>query len=496
MQIRRRENKKISLSVYQQFQKTTQQYRNKPFVIIEEVTIILSYAQISQLIDKFASYLTYELKLKKQDRVALLLNNQLEFVVAFLAINKLGMICVPLNNRLMAEDLEFMIKASSSKAIVFYSIFQEKIDGISEVLKIDAKIIKELKTDKETPVINEENAFILFTSGTTGLPKGVLHTNENILFYAQIMIDGFGFDSLMKQLIAAPLYHAIGSIDQLIPAIILGETVVLTNNPAPQNVAMLLEKHNIEVLQGPPTIFALLILSGAYKKHKLLSSKIFGYAGAPMRSATIKMLKKAFPHIKLFNYYGSTEVGGTITILDDKYASSHSETVGQAVKGVKVKILADDKFVTNEVGEVITRSRYMKDYVNADAKKSFYNGYLRMGDLGKIDEHGFLTLFGRMGDMMIIQGENVYPIEIERVLLESGLLKEVCAVGKNTVLGHEPVVFICPHDENEKEVVEKLRDLCQEKLADFKRPRDFIVLKELPKNATGKIDKKKIKELL
>ena len=484
----------MNMSIYQQFYKISQLNKSKLFVIDNESRF--TFGQISKLVDKFSYYLKNEIGLNEGDSVALLLNNQVEFVISLLSLNKLGMVTVPVNNRLTSEEIKYIIDASQSKAIILNPIYGGKVSSIKRVTKINAKIAKELDISGETPVSKSENAFILFTSGTTGTPKGVLHTNRNSLFYANVMIEGLGFESDMKQLIAAPLYHAIGCEDQLIPAIILGETVILTNDTTPQNVAHLLEEYSIDVLLGPPTIFALLILSGISKKYKLLGTKIFGYAGAPMRPQVIRALKKRFPHIKLFNFYGSTEVGGTITILDDKYAISHSETVGKAVKGVEVKILDENKFVVGKVGEVVTRPRYMKGYINADTKSAFFGDYLRMGDLGKLDKEGFLTLFGRMGDMIIVQGENVYPIEIEKVLMETGLLKEVCVMGRDTILGQQPVAFISPTDESGEDITEKLKAICKEKLADFKRPREFIVLKEIPKNSVGKIDKKRLAELL
>jgi len=484
----------MRLSIYQQFQKTAKSNKDKPFIIEEDN--VLTFEETSKLIDKFSYYLESKIGLKRGDRIAFLLNNQLEFVIALLSSNKLGLIVTPLNNRLTSEEIEYMVNASAAKAIVFNSIYQEKISKIKEALKIDAKIIKGLDIIGETKTCIQEDAFILFTSGTTGIPKGVLHTNKNSLFYANVMIEGLGFRPDMKHLIAAPLYHAIGCEDQLIPAIILGQTVVLTNNTTPQNIAYLLERHSIDILLGPPSIFTLLILSGMAKRYRLLGTNVFGYAGAPMRPQVIKMLKKAFPHIKLFNFYGSTEVGGTITILDDGYALSHAETVGKAVKGVEVRVLDKDEFVLDKIGEVVTRPNYMKGYVNADTEGVFFDGYLRMGDLGKLDKQGFLTLFGRIGDMMIVQGENVYPIEIERVLIESGLLKEACVIGRDTILGQQPVAFVSPIEEDKERVIEKLKAICKEKLADFKRPRDFIVLKEIPKNPVGKIDKRKLLELL
>lgn len=485
----------MTLSIYQQFQRTSQLNKDKPFIIEEKDR--LSFEETSKLVDKFAYYLTHNIGLRRGDKVALLLNNQSEFAIALLSLNKLGIIFAPLNNRLTPREIEYMVNTAAVRAIVFNPLYQEKINGLKEVIKIDAQIIKGLDINGKTPVISQEDAFILFTSGTTGVPKGVLHTNENSLFYANVMIEGLGFRHDMKHLIAAPLYHAIGCEDQLIPAIILGETVILTNNATPQNIARLLEEHSIDILLGPPTIFTLLILSGVPKKYKLLASKVFGYAGAPMRPQVIKVLKKTFPHIRLFNFYGSTEVGGTITVLDDKYALSHSETVGKAVKGVEVKVLGKNGFAYGEIGEVVTRPRYMKSYINADTKGAFTTGrYLRMGDLGQLDEQGFLTLFGRIGDMMIVQGENVYPIEIERVLIESGFLKEVCVIGEDTILGQQPVAFVSPIEGDKEGFIERLKAICKEKLADFKRPRDFIVLKEIPKNPIGKIDKKKLLEYL
>ncbi len=484
----------MSLTIYEQFNQTAQAHIKKPALIYNDISI--KYKQLSDFVDNFAYYFIDELKTKPGEKVALLLKNEPEFVIAMLAINKIGALFIPLNNRLTPQEIQYMVNNSAAKAVVFNPDFESKIEGLVDTVKIPSSIIRKLTPKKPSYSFNQEDAAIMFTSGTTGLPKGILHTNENLLFYAQVMIDGLGFKPHMKQLIAAPLYHAIGLQDQIIPAIMLGQTVVLTNDTSPKYMAHLLESNNIDILLAPPTIFTLFLTSGLSKKHKLLNTEIFGYAGAPMRPNIIKKLKSNFPHIRLYNFYGSTEIGGTVTILDDQYSLSHSETVGRAVPGVEVEILNEDSLVTDEIGEVITRPRYLKDNITKDLMDSFYKDYLRVGDLGKLDKNGFLTLFGRMGDMMIVQGENVFPVEIERVLLESGLVKETCVKAKDTLFGQKPVAFVSPAEDQTTDINEKLKDLCKHKLADFKRPSQFIIMESIPKNATGKIDNKKLLEYL
>ncbi len=481
-------------TIYQVFRNVAETYKEKIFLIENDCSF--TFEDVLKIVESWAYYLSEKVGVKKGDKVCLLMNNQIEFPISLLALNKIGAIFVPLNNRLTPKEIEFMVRTTNSKVVILNTIFEEKVRGLEGVTKLDASTIRNIKETGVSPLVTEEEAFILFTSGTTGLPKGVLHTNENGLFYAKVMIKGLGFERYMKQLIVAPLYHAIGFIDQLLPAIILGETVVLSNDPTPQGIASLLERYQIDILLGVPTIFTLLLLSGVARKYDFSYVKIFGYAGAPMSSKTIQGLKKTFPHIKLFNFYGSTEVGGTITILDDKYALSHADTVGKEVEGVEVRILKNGKFVIEEIGEVVTAPRYMKGYINADTQKAFYGRYLKMGDLGSIDRDGFLTLYGRIDDMIIVHGENVYPIEIERAIIESGVVKEVAVVGKETILGSQLVCFISLIEEqDEKEALEKIKRICKEKLADFKRPREFVVLKELPKNPVGKIDKKTLSEM-
>ncbi|MCS7279429.1 MAG: acyl--CoA ligase [Thermodesulfobacteriaceae bacterium] len=482
------------ITIYQVFKKVAESLREKVFLIEEDKSF--TFGKVLEMVENWAYYLSEKVGIKRGDKVCLLMNNQIEFPLSLLALNKIGAIFVPLNNRLTPREIEFMVRASNSKVVLLNPLFEEKVKNLEGVTTLEASTVRNLKEGGNTPTLTEEEAFILFTSGTTGLPKGVLHTNENGLFYAKVMIDGLGFEREMKQLIVAPLYHAIGFIDQLLPAMILGETVVLSNDTTPQGIANLMEKYQIDILLGVPTIFTLLLLSGVAKKFDFSQAKIFGYAGAPMSSKTIQGLKKTFPHIKLYNFYGSTEVGGTITILEDKYALSHADTVGKEVEGVEVKILKDGEFVRGEIGEVVTAPRYMKGYINADTKKAFYGNYLRMGDLGSLDQEGFLTLYGRIDDMIIVHGENVYPIEIERAVIESGVVKEVAVVGKETILGSQLVCFVSLIGGlNEKEALEKIKEVCKEKLADFKRPREFVVLEELPKNPVGKIDKKKLSEM-
>ncbi|MEN2985881.1 MAG: class I adenylate-forming enzyme family protein [Thermodesulfovibrionaceae bacterium] len=482
------------MTIYQVFKNIAEKNKEKIFLIENEKKF--TFEDTLKMVERCSYYLSKKIGVKKGDRVCLLMNNQIEFPVSLLALNKIGAIFVPLNNRLTSKEIEFMVKTTDSKVVILNSLFEEKVKNLEKILTLDASTIRELREEGSVPTLAEEDAFVLFTSGTTGLPKGVLHTNENGIFYAEVMINGFGFEKDMKQLIVAPLYHAIGFIDQLLPAMILGQTIVLSNDTTPQGIASLLDRYQIDILLGVPTIFTLLLLSGVARKFDFSHTKIFGYAGAPMSSKTIQGLKKTFPHIKLFNFYGSTEVGGTITILDDKYALSHADTVGKEVSGVEVRILKNGEFVVGEIGEVVTAPKYMKGYINADTKKAFYGKYLRMGDLGSLDQDGFLTLYGRVDDMIIVHGENVYPIEIERAVIESGVVKEVAVVGKETILGSQLVCFVSLIEgENEKQALEKIKEVCKEKLADFKRPREFIVLEELPKNPVGKIDKRKLSEM-
>ncbi|WP_158738083.1 class I adenylate-forming enzyme family protein [Alteribacillus sp. YIM 98480] len=471
-----------------------------------------TYSQINEKANRAASSMQ-RLGVGKQDRVMVLLKNRIENIIMFWAIQKIGAIYVPINLRMSLEYIQYCINDVEAKMIVFeessrYLLKQEhfkhkpiivSLQGMAD-LSYD-ELVKNNSLSFHIPRKNAEDlSTILYTSGTSGKPKGVprSHKNEYTSTMSHIIQNRYVVhDSTLG---AVPLYHTMGLRSLLSMSILDGECHTMLDFD-PVEALEIISKQNISCLYLMPTMYHDLVHCSRTKNIDFSSVRVLTFAGSPMSKELIEKCNEMFQPQHLVNHYGSTEIYTftTSTNVRNKPWSAGKPGIHQNVRLVAIdsKGKSDPSKVVKEgeVGEIIVNTNSaeaFKGYWNRpDATNQAINdGWYYTGDMGKRDEEGDLTVVGRVDEMILSNGENIHPQEIETILSNHPLVKESAVIGENDErFGQLVVAFIVP--ENSNVTVQQLDQYCKEspRLSNYTRPRKYIFISELPLNNSGKIDR-------
>jgi len=458
-------------------------------------TAVLSYGALAQRVARLAAGLTGKMNLKKHDRVALAMKNCPEYYEILFACWHAGLTPVPMNAKLHAKEFAYIVENSGAKACFVSPDLESSVGGVS------LHEVKRLYDEPSAPVDVDPDdvAWLFYTSGTTGVPKGAMLTHRNMLFQAQAYfadIDKLSpGDSILHP---APLSHGSGLYG--LPHFAAGAVNVIPESGhfEPAEIFELLEHWDGASFFAAPTMVVRLLSSAAARSPRKLKCMVYG--GAPMYVAdSLRAIDLFGP--RLYQLYGQGESPMTITGLSQEMHSRKEslETCGFARTGVEVKIFdeRDRELPPGETGEIVTRSDcVMQGYwSNADATaKALRGGWLRTGDVGSLDGRGFLTIKDRSKDMIISGGSNIYPREIEEVLLRHPAVAECSVVGRpHPEWGEEVVAFLVLREETTREELDRV---CLDNIARFKRPREYRFVQSLPKNNYGKVLKTELRKQL
>jgi long-chain acyl-CoA synthetase len=406
-----------------------------------------------------------------------------------------GLAAVPMNAKLHAKEFAYILENSGAKACFVTPDLQASVpNGIS------VSQLNEFLGDPTPPadVAGDDVAWLFYTSGTTGVPKGAMLTHRNM----QVQTDAYfaDIDRLSptdSALHPAPLSHGSGLYG--LPHFAVGAVNVIPESGSfdPEEIFALLDHWPGSSFFAAPTMLVRLLASGAARAPKHL--KTITYGGAPMYVADSLRAVDLFGP-RLYQLFGQGEAPMTITGLSQSFHEKrvHLETCGVARTGVEVKIFdeEDREVAPGEVGEIVTRSEcVMAGYwQNPEAtRKAMRSGWLHTGDVGSMDAGGFLTIRDRSKDMIISGGANIYPREIEEVLLRHPAVAECSVVGRpHAEWGEEVVAFVVTRGSIQKEDLDRL---CLDNIARFKRPREYRFVEALPKNNYGKVLKTELRKL-
>ena len=457
---------------------------------------VRTYREMAGRVARLASGLETRLGLRPGDRVALAMSNCPEFYEVLFGCWHAGLVAVPMNAKLHSKEFAYILENSGAKACF---VSEELASSIPSALLLDNSLF--LNEAAPAPVRPEDPAWLFYTSGTTGVPKGATLTHRNMLFQTQAYfadIDKLGPEDAILH--AAPLSHGSGCYG--LPHIAAGAVNIIPESGhfEPAEVFELLEHwHNVSFFAAPTMIVRLLASPVARPPRNL---KTISYGGAPMYVADCLRAIELFGP-RLYQLLGQGEAPMTITGLPQalhKQELAHLlGTCGFARTGVDVKIFDEDdhELPEGEVGEIVTRSDcVMAGYWrNPDAtQRTLRGGWLHTGDLGSMDASGFVTIRDRSKDMIISGGANIYPREIEEVLLRHPAVAECSVVGRpHPEWGEEVVAFIVSSTLLDRA---ELDQLCLENIARFKRPREYRFVQSLPKNNYGKVLKTQLRKLL
>jgi long-chain acyl-CoA synthetase len=472
----------------------------------------LGYAELDALVGEAAGGLR-ALGVEKGDRVAMVLGNSIQFVVVLFALARLGAVSVPLNIRHTLAENSHIIKDCEAKVVVHEFDLSDRVPtpGVEADLKYVVAIrseggsmLAELRgaapIETAEAVGEEETATILYTSGTTGRPKGAMLTHLSI---AHSVIHYRGTMGLTEDdcgLIAVPMSHVTGLIALVHTMVHCAATLVIMPAFKANEFIDLAARHRMTYTLIVPAMFNLCLLAPNFETADLSSWRVSGYGGAIMPEATLERIAEKMPKLKLLNCYGATETTSPAAIMPPEQTVARKESVGLAVSCGDILVMAADSVEAprGEPGEIyIGGAMVVPGYFNNTqaTEREFVAGYWKSGDLGIMDEKGYLRVIDRIKDVINRGGFKIYASEVENVLLEHPAVVEVAVVAKPCpVLGERVHAFVVLRRAVEEG---ELQRHCADVLSDYKVPETVRRLEGvLPRNANGKVLKRSLRELL
>lgn len=489
---------------------------DKPLVHINDRSF--SYAQIDEISGRIASSLL-SLGLRRGDKVAVQLPNVPQFLFTYFGILKAGLVMVPLNPLLRAGEVAYHLEDSESRLLITFELCAEEArqgalkagdlptyvvnspgsDARPEGTKHYDELYFAEDTREIVPLPSDETAVLLYTSGTTGKPKGAELTHFQLFMNCTVAGELFGFRDDDIGLAVLPLFHVFGLSSVLNTSVRYQGTLVLVPRFEPQPVIDAIDKHRCTIFSGVPTMYFSL-LEADLGDRDLSSLRIGVSGGAAIPGEAIRAFEKKVPGCVILEGYGLSESASTATfnISADKRKVL---SAGKPIWGVDIKIVDDEGTELppgqHNVGEIVIRGHnIMKGYYNKPEATAevLRDGWFHTGDLAYADEDGYLFIVDRKKDLIIRGGYNVYPREVEEVLYQHPDVAEAAVIGQPDGRLGEEVVAVVALNGGSAVTSEDIAAFAQERLAAYKYPRVVRVIDELPKGPTGKILKRQLRD--
>lgn len=446
------------------------------------------------------------LGLRKGDRLALLCENSAEFVITSHAASRLGAIVVPLNTRLAPPEVAYILSDSGS-AMVAYGHGETElatragqlVDGVSLLSLGPSHDHPDLLAGDNGEAIDEDraresdDAYILYTSGTTGKPKGSLMDHHRAVWAAMAQIVSLGLRDGDRYLHLAPMYHSGGTTFLNATTLLGGTHVVMTKFDA-ASILKMVERESVNWIFGVPTMYQQLLRQTDLQSRDLSSWRVGVFGAAPMPAAVVEQLLRTFPHVDFFQQCGQTEAGPTgiySTMQQVKSRPESSGHIAQPFMEARVVGIDGNDTPAGEVGELVFRGEAMtKGYWgNPEATAdTIRDGWLHTGDLMEVGADGAMRLVDRLKDVIITGGRNVYSAEVEQAIAEHPDVADVAVIGRpHPEWGSTVVAYITPVEGVDLSA-DVVREHCRSLIADYKVPRE-VCFGAVPRNATGKLQK-------
>ncbi len=469
-----------------------------------------SYAQADAVLRRMAAVLAAQ-GIVRGDRVAMFIGNRPEFVFVLFALQRLGAIAVPIGVREQKPGLQFMLQQCTAKGIVFDDALADRVPGTAEVPSLALRVSVEAlaqdadaDADADAPVAQvaeQDTAVILYTSGTTGRPKGAMLTHigiaHSVLHYRACM----RLTAADRSALAVPASHVTGLIASIATMVLVGgATVIVPVFKAGPFIALMAAERITHTLMVP-AMYQLCLLAPDFGAQDLRHWRSGGYGGAPMPVATIDALAQRLPGLLLLNAYGATETTSPATLMPAGLTRDHADTVGVPLPCADLRVMDAQgrELPAGAVGELwITGPMLVPGYWDdpAATAAAFTGGYWHSGDLGSVDASGFVRILDRKKDMLSRGGYKVYSVEVENTLMAMPGVIEAAVVGRPCpVLGERVHAFI--HSLTLAQDDAAVRRFCAAALADYKVPETITWCDvPLPRNANGKLLKRALPERL
>ena len=478
-----------------------------------------TYAQFDAVCERVAAGLAAR-GVAKGTRVAVLARNSHAFAALRFALARLGAVLVPINFMLKAEEAAYILRHAGAQMLATDS-------GLAELAlsaaALDTQVREFVWLPSEEPSVpvagmvtfdelaatageapdaeleGNDLAQIVYTSGTESSPKGAMLTHDAVVWqYVSCVVDA-SIDGSDLALHALPLYHCAQLDVFLGPSIYVGAVNVITAKPTPDNLLPLIARHRISSFFAPPTVWIALLRSPLFEQTDLSSLRKGYYGASIMPVEVLRELAARLPQVRLWNLYGQTEIAPLATMLGPDDQLRKPGSCGRAVLNVETRVVDDamNDVAPGEVGEIVHRSPHlMLGYFHDDerTKAAFEGGWFHSGDLATIDDEGFITVVDRKKDMIKTGGENVASREVEETIYRLPQVSEVAVVGVAHPRWVEAVIAVIVPKSGQSLSESDVLAHCAQHLAGFKCPKSVVFVESLPKNPSGKLLKRELRQ--
>lgn len=497
-------------TVDEMFRNAVEAAPDREAFVFPEAGVRVTYAELEDRVASIAGGLQAA-GVDAGDNVMIHLSNRREFVEAYFACVRLNAVAMPTNTRLTGAEVGYLLSDADPAAVVseaqFADVFRDADPDLPEGRTFFADDPGEFRPYAElldgTPpgpadADEDDPATLLYTSGTTGHPKGCIARHFNLVNGAINYKTSFDSGDALRSLVTVPMFHGTGLMANTLHTLACAGTTVILDEYTPDAFLSTIADESIEYVIAVPTNYILAAEKTDTSDYDLSAWRVGAYGGAPMPATAISRLRDAFPDLFFADAYGTTEtVAGLATLCTDEYVDEYADTVGLPTGPVELEVVDEDgePLGPGEVGELAIKGPIVVEkYLNLPEKSesAFEKGWHYTGDLAAIDEDGFVELKGRSTDMIVRGGENIYALDVEEALVSSEKVLEAAVAGfPDDVLGERVLAAVVPKD-GVRLTEEDLRAVCEQRLADFKHPEIFRIVDSLPRNPNGKVLKNEI----
>jgi fatty-acyl-CoA synthase len=486
-------------------------------IAIVDGDVRLSFAGFEDAVGRTAAALAAA-GLAAGDRLAILSHNCWQFAVLSFATARAGVILVPVNFMLGAQEIAFVLQHCEASAFVVEDALVPTAQMAIALVGESPRLRRQISLTDAAPswpdvadwidfadsapdrlVHDDDPIRLMYTSGTESRPKGALLSSRSLLWeYASCIIDG-GMSPDDVELHSLPLYHCAQLDCFLGPDVMLGATSVIARGPDPSTLLRLFETERITKFFAPPTVWISLLRASGFDAVDLSSLRKGYYGASPMPVEVLREMQTRLPDVRLWNFYGQTEMAPLATILGPDEQMTHAGSAGRAGLNVETRVVDehDQPVPVGTIGEIVHRSPhatlgyYKQDDQSADA---FRNGWFHSGDLGVLDSAGYLNVVDRKKDVIKSGGENVASREVEEMIYTLDGVAEVAVFGIPDPRWVETVVAAVVARPGRALEADDVIAHCRDRLAGFKTPKHVVIVDSLPKNPSGKLLKRDLRD--
>jgi len=472
----------------------------------------MTWRQVAQQSARIAAGLR-KVGVQRGDRVALLLGNRIEFVLAIFGAAHLGAVSVLLSTRQQKPEIAYVLTDCGARLLIHEAMLTDRLPDPRDVpdlvhrIAVDdsagtsqfSDLVDKGPLQAPADVGEQDTAMILYTSGTTGRPKGAMLAHCNVIHSAMVYEVCMELTSADRSIAAVPLAHVTGVVANIMSMARCAGTLIIVAEFKAAEYLKVAARERVTQTVMVPAMYNLCLRQADFDNYDLSAWRIGGFGGAPMPIATIEKLAAKIPGLMLINAYGSTETASPSTIMPPALIADHIDSVGLPCPGAQIIVVDSDgrELPRGEIGEIwIHSGSVIKGYWNNPqaTAESFTGGFWHSGDLGSIDEEDFVRVFDRQKDMINRGGLKIYSAEVESVLADHPDVVESAIIAKPCpVLGERVHAVIVVRNSKVRESA--LRAWCAERLSDYKVPETMaLTVEPLPRNANGKVMKRQLRE--